>query len=63
MQETHAEDADSIPGLRRSPVKKIATLSNILTRKIPWIEEPGWLQSMELETVGLSDPRTNEERD
>ena len=26
--------------------KKIATYSSILAWEIPWIEEPGWLQSM-----------------
>ena len=27
----------------------MATHSNILTWEIPWTEEPGWLQSMELQ--------------
>ena len=26
--------------------KEMATYSRILARKIPWTEEPGWLQSM-----------------
>ena len=32
--------------------KEIATHSSILAWKIPWTEEPGGLQSMELKRVG-----------
>ena len=32
--------------------EKMATHSNILAWKIPWIEEPGGLQSIALERVG-----------
>ena len=32
--------------------KEMATHSSILAWKIPWIEEPGGLQSMRLQTVG-----------
>ena len=32
--------------------KEIATLSSILAWKIPWTEEPGGLQSMELQRAG-----------
>ena len=32
--------------------KEMATHSSILTRKIPWTEESGGLQSMELQRVG-----------
>jgi len=32
--------------------KGMATHSNILTWRIPWTEEPGWLQSMGLKRVG-----------
>ena len=32
--------------------KEMATHSNILAWKIPWTEEPGWLQSMRLQRVG-----------
>ena len=40
-------DTGSTPGLGRSPeVAKMATQSNILAWKIPWIEEPGGLLSM-----------------
>ena len=34
--------------------KKIATHSNILAWRSPWIEEPGGLHSMELQRVGHS---------
>ena len=34
-------DAGSIAGLERSLEKEIATHSDILAWKIPWIEEPG----------------------
>ena len=39
-----AGDPGSIPGL--GPEKEIATHSNILAWRIPWMEEPGRLQSM-----------------
>ena len=32
--------------------KEMATHSSILAQKIPWMEEPGRLQSMELQRVG-----------
>ena len=32
--------------------KEMATYSSILTWKIPWMEEPGRLQSMGLQRVG-----------
>ena len=32
--------------------KKMATYSSILAWKIPWMEEPGRLQSMESQRVG-----------
>ena len=34
-------DAGSIPGLGRSPEKKIAIHSSILAWNIPWMEKPG----------------------
>ena len=38
---------------REDPLEKeMATHSSILARRIPWIEEPGRLQSMELQRVG-----------
>ena len=39
-------NSGSIPGLRRSPEKEMATHSSILAWRIPWIEETGRLQSM-----------------
>ena len=39
-------NSGSIPGLRRSPEKEMATHSSILAWRIPWTEEPGRLQSM-----------------
>ena len=42
----------SNPGSRRSPEKAMANHSSILAWKIPWMEEPGRLQSMELQRVG-----------
>ena len=38
-------DAGSIPGSGRSLEKEMATHSNILARRIPWMEESGGLQS------------------
>jgi len=32
--------------------KEMATHSSILTWRIPWTEEPGWLQSMGSQKVG-----------
>ena len=32
--------------------KEMATHSSILAWEIPWTEEPGWLQSVELQRVG-----------
>ena len=40
------EDPGSIPGLGRSLEKEMATHSSTLAWKIPWMEEPGRLQSM-----------------
>ena len=39
--------------VRKSPLKEgMATHSSILAWRIPWTEEPGWLQSIGLQTVG-----------
>ena len=40
-------DTDLIPGLGRSPGGSIATHSSILAWRIPWIEKPDRLQSIE----------------
>ena len=39
-------DTGSILGLGRSSGEEMATHSSILAWEIPWIEEPGGLQSM-----------------
>ena len=39
-------DAGSIPGSERSPGDGMATDSIFLAWRIPWIEQPGRLQSM-----------------
>ena len=40
-----------IPGLGRSLEEQMETHSSILAWKIPWTEEPGGLQSVELQRV------------
>ena len=50
-QPANAGDAGSIPGLGTSPEEEMATHSSILAWKIPWTEEPGGLQSMQLQRV------------
>ena len=60
----NAGDLGSIPGLGRSPgvEKEMATHSSTLAWKIPWMEEPGRLQSMGSQRVGqLSDFTTKVE--
>ena len=48
MQETWAQSLG-----RKDPLEKgMATHSSILAWKIPWMEEPGELQSMALHRVG-----------
>ena len=48
MQETWVRSL-----VREDPVKKeMATHSSILAWKIPWMEEPGRLQSIGLQRVG-----------
>ena len=53
MQETWVQSLGQEDPLEEG----MATRSNILAWRIPWTEEPGWLQSMGLERVGydLSD--------
>ena len=48
MPETRVQSLDQEDPLE----KEIATHSSILAWKIPWIEEPGRLQSMGLQRVG-----------
>ena len=45
---TSAGDMGLIPGIGISPREKKAVHSNILAWEIPWTEEPGGLQSTEL---------------
>ena len=45
-------DLGSIPGLGNLLEKEMATHSSILAWKIPWMEEPGRLQSMGSQRVG-----------
>ena len=48
----NAGDLDSILG-QEDPVEKgMATHSSILAWRIPWVEEPGGLQSMGSQRVG-----------
>ena len=49
-----AGDVSLIPGWGRSPGGGMATHSSILAWRIPWTEEPGGLQSMGLQRVGLN---------
>ena len=47
-----AGDPASVSGSGRSPGEGMATHSNILAWRIPWMEEPGGLQSMGSQRVG-----------
>ena len=49
MQETRVQS----PGQEDVLEKEMATHSSILAWRIPWTEEPGGLQSMESQRVGL----------
>ena len=51
----NVRDLGLIPALGRSPREKTATHSSILAWRIPWTEEPGELQSMGSQRVGLND--------
>ena len=55
MQETQLHSL----GLEHPLEEEMATYSSILARKIPWTEEPGGLQSMWSQRIGLS----NEQND
>ena len=45
-------DPGSVPGLEDSLEKDMATHSNILAWRIPWMKEPGGLQSVGLQRFG-----------
>ena len=47
MQETWVQSL----GQKNPLVKEVATHSSILAWKIPWTEQPGRLQSMELQRI------------
>ena len=47
----NAGDTGSILESRRSSGKEMATHSSILAWEIPWMKEPGGLQSMRLQRV------------
>ena len=47
----NAGDLGLIPGSGRSPEREMATHSTILAWRIPWTEEPSWLQSMGLQRI------------
>ena len=56
MSAYNAGDRGLIPGSGRSPEKEMTTHSSTLAWKIPWMEEPGGLQSMGLQSwIQLSD--------
>ena len=46
----NAGDGDWIPGLVRSLEKEMAIFSTIFAWEIPWVEKPGELQSMGLQS-------------
>ena len=58
-----AQMVKNLPAMQESPVqflgqedpleKELATHSRILAWRVPWTEEPGRLQSMGLQRVGL----------
>ena len=50
-----AKQETQVPSLgQEDPLEKeMTTHSSILAWRIPWTEEPGWLQSMGLQRVGL----------
>ena len=59
-QPANAKDVGSICGSERSSEKELATHSSILAWRVPQTEEPGGLQSMQLQKSGtqLSDSTT-----
>ena len=53
--EEDVKDMGLISGLGRAPGEGNATHSSVLAWRIPWIEEPGGLQSMELQESDTTD--------
>ena len=52
MTACNVGDLGSIPGSERSPGEGNGNPLSILAWRIPWTEEPGGLQSTELQRVG-----------
>ena len=52
MSACNVGDLGSIPGSGRSLEKEMATHSSIPDWRVPWREEPGRLQSTDLQRVG-----------
>jgi len=62
MRKQMAQMVKNLPGMQETRVQSLgqedplengmATHSSILSRRIPWTEEPGRLQSMGLQRVG-----------
>ena len=50
----NAEDAGLIPRLEGPLEKEMATCSSVLVWKIPWTEETGGLQSMEMQESDMT---------
>ena len=57
-----ARDESSIPGSEDPPEKEMAPHSSILSWEIPWTEEPGGLQAMGLQRIGLYLAMTKQQR-
>ena len=55
----NAGDLGLIPGLGRSPGEGNGNPLHILAWRIPWTEEPGGLQSMELQRVDMTEQLTH----
>ena len=60
IRKPSSADMSLIPGLGRSPGEGNASHSSILTWEIPWTEEPGGLQSMELKEPGTTERLNNQ---
>ena len=48
-----AREAGSIPGSGRYPGEEMAAYSSILAWRIPWLGEPGGLQSIESQELDM----------
>ena len=50
-----AQKVKNLPAMREIWVESLGW-EDLLAWRIPWREEPGWLQSMELQRVGHDEP-------